>query len=532
MRESQDAATKNLAGLQWWVLLATVAITPLAFSTWTIDVFNLTALTVLWLGLVVAVGLQIALGPAGRCPLPRVWVVVATYVGILVLTTVTSRAPLVSAFGSYGRYGGLATTVPAIAAAWLLVGHLAGSTRRQRQLAGALAISAGLGAAYLWAQQAGIDAFDWLEPWRTRPRHPPGALGNSNFSGAHLALAIGPVAYLAITTAGHRRVAWTSLGIVVLSGIAVSQSRGAMMAAAVGLIAIAATSSTNRRVVGAGAFAAMVVVGAIALLANAGGLDELSGAATWGERVDLWEVALRGAADRPVLGGGPDLYALTFADHAGPDLSGVVSNEPHNVLFDQLDGSGFVGAAAWLSVVAALVWLALHSIDHRALPPWSAMGLAYLTQAMVSIDVVPLQLWGWVAAAGVAAVAEPALARRDTKAEATTRKATRWAAGVVAAAALGILAVAPFRADMAHRRGIEASNAGDNDRAIAQLRQATDRHAWEPRFHRRLGIQLSLAGNRTGDPATLAEARAELDRALELLPHDRVATEWRATLGD
>ena len=32
------------------MVLTTVAVVPLAFSTWTIDVFNLTALTVLWLG--------------------------------------------------------------------------------------------------------------------------------------------------------------------------------------------------------------------------------------------------------------------------------------------------------------------------------------------------------------------------------------------------------------------------------------------------------------------------------------------------
>ena len=528
-------ATNRLAAAQWWVLVATAVVTPLAFSTWTIDVFNLTALTVLWLGVTVAIGLEIAQGAAGMRTRSRIWVVVAAYVGILALTTATSRAPVVSLLGNYGRYGGVATTLPAIAAAWLLVGHLAGSPRRQRQLAGALVVSAAAGAVYLWAQQRGVDAFAWLEPWRTRPRHPPGALGNSNFSGAHIALAAGPAAYLAITTTGRRRVAWTATGILVLSGVAVSQSRGAMMAAAVALIAIAVTSSTRRSLVTAGAIGAMVIIAALALSANEGGIEELLGATTWDERVDLWEVALEGAADRPVLGGGPDLYTLTFAEHASTSLAGVVSNEPHNVLLDQLDGSGFVGAAAWLSVVAGLVWLALHSGDRRSLPPWSAMGLAYLAQAMVSIDVVPLQLWGWVAAAGVVAVAEPGLARRDRdvgRGAAPVAPAVRCVTGLVTAMVLGVLAVGPFRADMAHRRGIEASNAGNDARAIAQLRQATDRHDWEPRFHRRLGIQLSLAADRTSDPEVLAEARAELDRSLDLLPNDRVATEWRDALDD
>ncbi len=499
---------------RWAVVLVTVAATPLAFSTWTIDVFNLTALTVLWVGTTLAAGLRVA-AHGWRLPAPPViWRPVAAYVAILMVTTLTSRAPMVSFLGSYGRYGGLVTIVPAIVLAWLVADGIAGSARRRREVLMAIAGSGVLGAAYLWSQELGIDAWGWLEPWDLPPRHPPGALGNSNFSGAHLAMALGPTVVLAAMARGRARLGWGVAALIVLSGVAVSQSRGAFLAVGACLLVLAFGRPTRRRFA-VGAVIVAAVVSVVALATNEGGSDELLATDTWSERVDLWEVALKGAADRPVLGGGPDLFLLTFEDHAGASLAGVVSDEPHNVLLDHLDGSGFGGAAAWLAVVAATVAAARRG--GRTVLPFAAMGAAYLAQAMVSIDVVPLVLWGWVAVAGMVGVAPN---RREPNV--TIPRSVVAAASV---AALCLVALGPFRADMAHRRGIEASNAGDVERALFQLEQATDRHGWEPRFHRRLGIQLVLA-SRDGNDAAAAEAADELRRALDLYPDDPVTQEW------
>lgn len=585
----------RLATAQWWVLVATVVVTPLAMSTWTLDVFNLAALTVVWFGVTVACGIEVALGfPSRRLP----WLApaVGMYVLILALSTVTSRAPVVSALGNYGRYGGLATTLPIIVLALLLAATAAESSRHRRQLAGAVVVSAVVGSAMLWVQQVDVTSVfgwqlpSWVRPWIDEPRHPPGLLGNSNFSGAHAALGIGPAVALARR---DRRMAeipdrarsgrparsvaawvWGGAAAVCATGVAITQSRGAIAATLTSLAAIAWVDERWRRVVIAAVAGAVVIgvmaatppavwVGALALLVAAGtwrasvrraavpavggavivgvGLlvapqlpwigdevDELLATATWDERVDLWEVALDGAAERPLLGGGPDLYEATFADHAGPSLAGVVSDEPHNVVLDQLDGSGLLGAAAWLVVVAAAVETARHAARRSELLPWAAMGVGYVTQAMVSIDVVPLQLWGWAALAGIVAAADPRLGLRRVR---RPHLATAVVAGVAVAGTL-VLAAGPFRADMAHRRGIEASNAGDDVRALAELRLAVDRHGWEPRFHRRLGIQLTLAANATDDAQLTGEARAELEQTLDLLPSDPVARDWLASLDD
>ena len=500
------------------MVLTTVAVVPLAFSTWTIDVFNLTALTVLWLGTTVAWGLWVARHGLRIPALPAMWPAVALYVAVLIVATLASRAPMVSFLGSYGRYGGLVTIVPAIALAWLFADGVGRSRRHRRQALVALALSGALGATYLWSQELGIDAWGWLEPWDQPPRHPPGALGNSNFSGAHLAIASMPALALAAQSRGRHRVVWGAAAALVLSGVAVSQSRGAMMAVGAGLIVLAAGRSTKRTLV-VGAVVVGAAVGLVALATNDGGSDELFGTRTWDERLDLWEVALRGAADRPVLGGGPDLFRLTFEEHAGPELSGVISDEAHNVLLDHLDGAGFLGAAAWLGVVAAAAATARRRED-RSVTVWTATGAAYLAQAMVSIDVVPLVLWGWVALGGVAATGVGAPRPRGPSSVSVPIAA-------VATVVVCLVALGPFRADMAHRRGIEASNAADVDRALFQLEQATDRHGWEPRFHRRLGIQLVLA-SRAGDDAFAERAEAELRRALDLYPGDPIAEEWLA----
>ncbi len=514
----------HAAEAQWWVLVTSVAATPLAFSTWTADVFNLTSLTVLWIGAAMALGLEVLAGPR-RAPLPRIWPAAAAYVGVLALAVATSRSPTVSFLGLYGRYGGLVTAVPVVLLAVMWARALGGSESRRSQALLAIVGSGVAAAAYLWAQQLGVDWFGWLEPGGRSPRHPPGILGNANFSGGHLALAAGPALVLAMEATGRRR--WLAVGAasLILSGVGVSQSRGAMLAAgaAIGLVVLGATGS-RRRLGAAAAVAGLLVVSTAVLT---GSLDDLIGTRTLDERAELWQIALEGAAERPILGGGPDLYVLTFREHAGPALAGVVADEPHNVLLDHLDGSGVLGAAAWLGVVAVVAAAARRRPERGARLPWVAMALAYLVQAMLSIDVVPLQLWGWIAAAGVVSLSPrpgPILVPQGRAHPPTVL------AVVAAVAGLVLVALGPFRADVAHRRGIEASNVGDQATAVEQLRLATERHGWEPRFHRRLGIQLAIEAAETGDPAVARAAAAELDRALDLLPGDALARRWLASL--
>ena len=96
---------------------------------------------------------------------------------------------MVSFLGNYGRIGGLATALAVVLVAWLLSAAMTGRPDRRRQLLAAVVLSSTAGALYLWAQQIGLDSVIWLEAGGDEPAHPPGLLGNSNFSGAHVASA-------------------------------------------------------------------------------------------------------------------------------------------------------------------------------------------------------------------------------------------------------------------------------------------------------------------------------------------------------
>ncbi|MFV2039895.1 MAG: hypothetical protein ACC660_06590, partial [Acidimicrobiales bacterium] len=159
---------------EWWVLVATVAVTPLVFSRWTFDVFNITEVTVLWIGMTIAVGLRLSRVMSGDWPrIPAIWPYVLAYVGVFALTTSTSRAPVVSLMGNYGRLGGMVTLVPAVLVAWLLSDEMSKRPHRRRQLLAAIALSSTVGAMYLIAQQLDLDTYTWLQFGGREPTHPP-----------------------------------------------------------------------------------------------------------------------------------------------------------------------------------------------------------------------------------------------------------------------------------------------------------------------------------------------------------------------
>ena len=70
--------THVVDAVEWWVLVATVALTPLVFSRLTFDVYNITEVTVLWVGAVVAAAMRLVRAQARDFPrLPALWPVAA-----------------------------------------------------------------------------------------------------------------------------------------------------------------------------------------------------------------------------------------------------------------------------------------------------------------------------------------------------------------------------------------------------------------------------------------------------------------------
>jgi O-antigen ligase len=533
---------RRLEATQWWAAVGTVSLAPLAFSTWTFDVFSVVEATVLWLGASLVVGSALARWAIGGRPL--VFPGIAPYVGALLaalgVATVFSRAPVVSTLGNYGRLGGLATTVPVVVIAWTLAVGAAGRPDRQRGLLVTLALSGAVGAAYLWTQELDLDFADWVDSSNRDPSHPPGTLGNANFSGAHVA--IGAVAALAAVRLHQRRAQYLLAAVAgfALTGVAVSQSRGAMIAAVVGLTVLALAGKTRLRSIVAlvGMAAGMIVLAGLLLVPD-GDFGDLFDDSTGHDRLDLWGTALDGWTERPIVGGGPDLYRLTFADKRSDTLGGSSADEPHNVLLDHLDGAGLLGAIAWLGVagsVARLAWIRRRSAGPE-LNAFSAVGAAYLGQAMVSIDVVGLQLLGWTAAAGVVAITDRKLTRPVADASEVNDGARVKLVFVALVTLAGIsVAVRPALADHHLRRGIEARQRGALDEAVNHHEAAVGWYGWEGTYHRQLGLSLLMAAGvaAQSDPQRqdlAARAAHHLEVALDRFPDDSVARDALASLG-
>ncbi len=91
----------------------------------------------------------------------------------------------------------------------------------------------------------------------------------------------------------------------------------------------------------------------------------------------LWKMSWEGVKENPILGWGQDNFPYVFAKHYDPGMYGQEQwfDRTHNVFFDWLIASGFLGLIAYLSLfISALYMLWKRGGDH-----WSVAERAILT---------------------------------------------------------------------------------------------------------------------------------------------------------
>lgn len=535
-------------------LLVAAATVPVVFTRETAEAFMVPKVTVLWLCLLVAVlaaaGWSIA---ARRLPVPRTRALVP--LGVLVawtaLATARSTSPPISFMGQYARYDGLVGVVGGVALVTLVVGHTWRDPRRLDRLALAIAAGATVGAGYVTIQQLGLDPITWLTEGGRPIPNPYGLLGNSNFSGAHLGIAIPLV--LALRARTDRRAlrwsAWALAGWLAMA-LLFTGTRGGILAAAggtatAGLLAPALLP----RVVRWGAIAATVA--AAGLLVTAAAVNTIPGSDLRGfprlfasdslaDRQDIWGAGAGMIADHPLVGVGPDAFGLHFYDYVHPRAAQAAplnADEAHDVFVDRAATAGLPALAAYLAflgLTGVAAWRARRTVpdEHRwLLAGFGGAAAAYLLQGLVSIDVVPLAMTGWLALGALVALTDPWVvaareAAGDQPVELRPLPIGVAAVGLGALAVGAYLAIRPFAADVRYRDAIEAARDGrPRALAAADLEAAIDWLPTEPRYRARLGDQLFAMAVREAPDDRLAiqlltEARISYDRALELAPGD------------
>jgi hypothetical protein len=144
-------------------------------------------------------------------------------------------------------------------------------------------------------------------------------------------------------------------------------------------------------------------------------------------RGQWWGIATRMAADSPIVGRGPDVYALEGTLYRTREEAASVggfdfTDEPHNVALWFLACAGVLGLAGFLVAIAWAVREGLRLGDDRLVAAgFFGAVVAYFVQSLVSIDTVALRGAFWIVLGGLAAATVPPVSRTISKARAKAR---------------------------------------------------------------------------------------------------------------
>jgi O-antigen ligase len=197
-----------------------------------------------------------------------------------------------------------------------------------------------------------------------------GTIGDANEFAAVLVSAL-PLAIALVATGAARRV--RALGVVATvlcaAGIALSLSRGGLLAVLVMLVAAVLVAGRWRAlVVAMAAVIALVGVGYFLLAVPTAARQRVTSSGTGTGRTDLWRVGWRMVQDRPVLGVGAGNYAqasLRYLLRPGQlSRSDLIASTPkvaHNTYLHVLAELGIFGASAFLGLVAFAISCALRA---------------------------------------------------------------------------------------------------------------------------------------------------------------------------
>jgi O-antigen ligase len=272
-------------------------------------------------------------------------------------------------YGSnWRRMGALTEFATVLAAVWIAQR----AARSQRDLAMLLRATCWAG---LLASLYGIAQYLGWDPILPRDAYavgegvfeivrPPGTLGHSDYFAAFL---VWPVFAGWALSAAERTAGWRWLGLTsaVAGSIAIvlSGSRGALLGLACGVAV--------RMLLKRPAWRSVAAVASIAIAAFAGFYispagERLRARVHWieedpvgGARLLLWRDSLSMAAQRPLIGVGPDAFSAEFPKFESAALARAYPDfyheSPHNLPLDVLTGEGVLGLLALAAVIFAAI---------------------------------------------------------------------------------------------------------------------------------------------------------------------------------
>src|SRR6266700_50908 len=223
-------------------LLTTLVLQAVWFWRPTLDVFNLTKITILWVfGLVSLVLWVVTSAERGVwVPKLRLFRFAAAFLGVELLATLLSQDRGLSFVGLYHRYGGFLPFALHATLALMIVGLYWERPDDLKEIPRAFTIACIISIPLvLWQttkiQCAANTPGPFCIPWRDSngapPSFPVGTMGNSNFEGGFLAMAVPMFAYVVVSAKRTWARGLLALAFILdLACLWFTQTRGALIA--------------------------------------------------------------------------------------------------------------------------------------------------------------------------------------------------------------------------------------------------------------------------------------------------------------
>lgn len=452
------------------------------------------------------------------------WSTLHTWVTALflafVLATLVPVDPAVGLFGVDRRFVGL-THIADSFVSFLAVSMLFRTARDQALLLFALAGTTVIVTAYGVLQMTGHDIVTYTEG-TTRPI---ATFGQPDTLGAYVGI-------MAITCAGICALAWSRLAwpprallatcallaVIVTIGDGARASVLSVGSGALTVAVLAEWRALGRRQL---VSVAVVAIGVVLVASSAFGgrlaPDRLMADRSLQSRLLIWQAGASMVASRPLLGVGPDNFAVAYPslrDDRSVQLDGpdVLQNSTHSWFVYVLTSTGLIGGLALVGTLAAALFAAMRLRRSRGFTALAAIPLAaFLGQGLVTVTDPALDWVVWcslgVLAAGVASgVGVTQRAGRSIR-----------SAGVVVAVGLAVLAAGEMTAVQpriaASEAAARAERALADKRPLDAVREASAATRSDPRratYWGRLGGALAAAGNHSAaETAYLDASRRE-----------------------
>jgi len=538
-----SGAQRSAAPKRWatWVLVAAAGALPLVVSPATADAYFLPKLVA---ARVVVITLLVIFGLAairGRLRMRRTLLDIPLALVVLsaLVSTVFAINRNLAFFGSYGRYEGFLTILLYALLFWVAAQSL------EDVHAATLVLRALLAAAFIVSMLSLLQAafaslvgpgptetgFAFAGVWRGY-----GTFGNPNALGAFLAMLL-PIAAWEVLSARSLSGRWLAANVLIVLalGLVITFSRSAWIGAGIGVVMVLFVKAPPRlrwATLAAPLVLLLVIAGAsrAAPPATSPNVVQAAGARlnTLGSpletssgqvRLHLWVDSLPLVASRPIVGYGPDTFGLVYPRfQTGNWAPGAIIDRPHTELLGVAATQGLVGLAAYaalLLAIAATFWKRRRDVQSVAL---FGGVVAYLIYIMLNFSYLPAALPFWIFLAAAITIWHPGewVEVRLPKRLGSRIVAIAFVTGTVITALP--LVIAPYKADVAYRAGLNAIASGQRDEARADVEQARTLAPWQSTYAVAAGtlaLNLNSVGQAAPD-ADWATARMDFDAAAHL----------------